>query len=61
MKIPGKEESKFNKEWHRANPMPKNATFAQRVNWHLEHRKNCSCRPIPEKLLGEMKQKGMSF
>ncbi|WP_419701546.1 hypothetical protein [Mucilaginibacter sp. NFX135] len=61
MKIPGKEESKFNKEWHQANLMPKNATFAQRVNWHLEHLKNCSCRPIPEKLLGEMKQKGMSF
>jgi hypothetical protein len=44
----------MNKEWHKKNKMPKNATFEQRVKWHLEHQKHCTCRPIPEKLLHQM-------
>lgn len=47
---------KINKDWHEKNKMPKNPTFEQRVKWHLEHQKNCSCRPIPQKLLIEMAQ-----
>ncbi len=35
---------KINKEWHLANKMPKNARFEQRVEWHREHLKHCSCR-----------------
>lgn len=50
---------KINKEWHLKNKMPKNPTFEMRVAWHLEHQKNCNCRPIPEKLLEEMKEKGI--
>jgi hypothetical protein len=48
---------KINKEWHLKNKMPSNATFEQRVKWHLAHQKHCSCRPIPQKLLDEMKKK----
>ncbi len=47
---------KINKEWHEKNRMPKNPTFEERVKWHLAHQKNCQCRPIPEKLLQEMKK-----
>jgi hypothetical protein len=51
---------KINKTWHEQNRMPKNATFGQRVEWHLEHLKNCSCHPkLPEKLVLEMKRKGI--
>lgn len=50
---------KINKEWHLMNKMPKNPTFEMRVQWHLEHQKNCNCRPIPQKLLEEMKEKGI--
>jgi hypothetical protein len=50
---------KINKAWHEKNKMPKNPTFEQRVKWHLEHHKNCSCRPIPAKLAEEMKKRGM--
>jgi len=50
---------KTNKEWHEKNKMPKNANFDQRVKWHLEHQKNCSCRPIPKKLSEEMTKKGI--
>jgi len=33
---------KTNKDWHEKHKMPKNATFEQRVAWHLEHIKNCA-------------------
>jgi hypothetical protein len=47
----------INKEWHKKNKMPKNATFEQRVKWHIEHEKHCSCAKMPEKLKKEMKKK----
>jgi hypothetical protein len=50
-------DMKINREWHLENRMPKNPSFEQRVKWHLEHQKNCKCRPIPEKLLEEMANK----
>jgi hypothetical protein len=52
---------KTNREWHEKNRMPKNATTDQRIAWHLEHRKHCSCRPIPEKLIAEMVKRGISI
>ncbi|HME55938.1 MAG TPA: hypothetical protein VKM55_27290 [Candidatus Lokiarchaeia archaeon] len=48
---------KINKEWHDRNPMPPSPTFDQRVRWHIEHKKNCGCRPIPDKLMAEMNRK----
>lgn len=54
-------KSKLNKEWHQENPMPRNPDFEQRIKWHIAHAKNCSCRPIPDKLAAEMKKKGISF
>lgn len=47
---------KLNKEWHLANPMPKNPTLRQRIEWHLEHAENCRCRKIPEKLKEQVKK-----
>jgi len=58
MKSPAK---KLNKEWHQAHRMPVNPTFEQRVKWHLAHQKNCGCRPIPPKLLKEMKSRGIKI
>ena len=55
-----KSVSKLNKEWHLAHPMPKNATMAQRIAWHLEHQQHCRCRDIPEKLKLEI-AKGSSL
>jgi hypothetical protein len=37
----------MNADWHRANPMPKSATEAQRIAWHREYAVACACRPIP--------------
>jgi hypothetical protein len=49
--------SKLNKIWHEQNKMPKNPSLDERIKWHLEHAKHCACRPIPAKLLLEMKRK----
>ncbi|HEX6574410.1 MAG TPA: hypothetical protein VF042_05515 [Gemmatimonadaceae bacterium] len=34
--------------------MPERATSAQRVTWHLEHARECGCRPIPGTVLKEI-------
>ncbi len=48
----------INKEWHLQHPMPKNATIEQRVKWHLEHLKNCSCRTdLPDTIKEEMRKR----
>jgi hypothetical protein len=49
----------INKEWHLKNRMPKNPTVEQKLKWHLEHSKNCACRPITKELLKEIKKRGI--
>jgi len=46
----------LNAMWYAKYPMPKNPTLLQRIEWHLDHYKNCGCRPIPDKLKEEMKK-----
>jgi hypothetical protein len=41
---------KLNAPWHEDNPMPKKPSTEQRLQWHLEHERNCGCRPMPERL-----------
>lgn len=52
---------KINEEWHLNHKMPKNPTMEQRIEWHLAHAKNCSCRKIEGKLAEEMKKRGIKF
>jgi hypothetical protein len=54
-------KSKLNRDWHLNHRMPVNATLEQRLEWHLEHAKNCTCRSIPDKIAEEMKKRGMSL
>lgn len=42
--------SKLNAAWHENHPMPKNATLEQRVRWHEQHAKHCTCREMPPKI-----------
>ena len=44
----------MNKRWHQKHLMPKGATVAQRIAWHVEHQKVCGCRPIPASLRAQM-------
>lgn len=48
---------KITTEWHIKNRMPKNPTLDERVAWHLDHAKNCSCRPLDGKILEEIKKR----
>jgi len=47
---------KLNAKWHSENRMPKNPTFEQRMQWHIEHARNCSCRKISDKLKVDIKK-----
>ncbi|MBX9784239.1 MAG: hypothetical protein K2X48_13195 [Chitinophagaceae bacterium] len=49
--------NKLNKEWHLHHRMPKNTTLEQRIQWHLEHKQNCACRDIPQKLKEEIRKR----
>jgi hypothetical protein len=50
----------INAEWHGNNRMPKNPTMNQRIEWHVEHAKNCGCRPIPNPVQKEIEKRGVS-
>jgi hypothetical protein len=47
----------LNAIWHAKHPMPKPATLAQRVTWHVAHAKACGCRPMPRTVLPELKRR----
>ena len=49
----------MNKNWHSAHPMPKNANDEARIAWHLEHVKNCGCRPVPKGVVALMEKRGI--
>ena len=53
-------KSKLNRDWHHEHEMPVKATMEQRLEWHLEHARNCGCQPIPVKIAEEMKKRRMS-
>ncbi len=48
----------MNREWHKQHEMPRGATAEERIEWHLEHTKNCACRPFPKGLLAKMEKQG---
>lgn len=54
-------KEKLNKEWHEKNRMPKNPTLDQRVVWHIEHSKHCSCRTMPKNIEEEIKKRGIEI
>jgi hypothetical protein len=46
----------MNKEWHKQHTMPTRATEKERIEWHLEHTKNCACRPFPPGLMAKLSE-----
>jgi len=45
----------INKIWHEENPMPKKITPEQKLQWHVNHFRECGCREIPDKIKQLMK------
>jgi hypothetical protein len=52
---------KLNRDWHHRHVMPEAASVDERVKWHLEHAKQCGCRPIPATVLQEMTRSGVAL
>ncbi|MGZ5221957.1 MAG: hypothetical protein ACXWC7_17860 [Chitinophagaceae bacterium] len=53
--------STINREWHLHHKMPQHATVEQRIQWHLEHLKNCQCRrDLPVGIKAEMKKRNIA-
>jgi hypothetical protein len=50
----------INKAWHRTHRMPANATLEQRIQWHLEHSRECACRKMPASIQMEIKKRGLA-
>jgi len=48
---------KINAAWHEKHPMPKNPTMEERMAWHIEHAKECGCRPIPPTIQAAIKNR----
>ena len=48
----------MNRVLHKQHKMPSGATEKERIEWHLEHARNCGCRPAPKELLAKMEKQG---
>jgi hypothetical protein len=49
----------INADWHRAHKMPKNPTEEQRLAWHIDHARNCTCRDMPPTLRALAEARGI--
>ena len=49
----------INREWHLTHRMPPNPTMQDRVDWHLAHAANCSCREMPASIRKEIEARGL--
>jgi hypothetical protein len=36
--------------------MPEGATEKQRLEWHIEHARECGCRPFPARLMEKLSE-----
>ena len=52
---------KINKEWHLKNKMPSKPTLEDRLKWHLEHSKNCTCRKMPILIRREIIERNLLY
>lgn len=50
--------SEINAIWHSRNPLPRAATLALRVAWHIKHAKACGCRAIPATVVEALRRQG---
>lgn len=50
-----KPDKRWNTLWHKAHPMPKKPTLAEKISWHLAHAAHCGCRPMPKTIENEIK------
>jgi uncharacterized protein YdhG (YjbR/CyaY superfamily) len=39
-----------NAAWHASHPLPRGASLAERIRWHVAHARACACRPMPSSI-----------
>ncbi len=49
--------SKINKEWHKKNKIPSGPNLKEKVQWHVDHIRECGCRPVPKKIKDILKER----
>ncbi|HLN77156.1 MAG TPA: hypothetical protein VK204_08930 [Nocardioidaceae bacterium] len=49
----------MNRDWHLAHVLGSKAPMDRRVEWHLEHARECGCGPIPPSVKAEIRARGM--
>ncbi len=49
----------INAKWHSTHKIQKSPSIGQRIEWHREHMRHCSCRLVPERLKEEMSKRGL--
>jgi hypothetical protein len=49
----------MNADWHRAHVLGSGAPMDDRIAWHIEHGRECACRPIPASVLAAMADRGL--
>ncbi len=47
----------INAVWHSKHKLPQDPTLDQRVKWHIEHARHCSCGSADEEILEELKKR----
>jgi hypothetical protein len=49
----------MNAEWHDVHVLGQGASMDRRVEWHLEHARECGCRAIPRTVVEELERRGV--
>ena len=49
----------MNREWHLAHVLGSKAPMGRRVEWHLEHVRECGCAPVPASVMAEIRARGI--
>jgi hypothetical protein len=47
----------INAAWHAEHPMPRDAGFEQRVEWHEAHARECGCRKPPPDIAARLEKR----
>jgi hypothetical protein len=48
----------MDERWHEKHRLPRGASLAERVKWHLAHQKACACRAMPASVRAELEKPG---
>lgn len=43
-----------NLEWHKNNPLSRKLTLKKKIQWHVDHTRECGCKPPPKNIREEL-------